>query len=94
MAEEIASLVACSNAANRDAILDGLKKRTRTCANAWKSIEENIDESINLLEKENKRFQKGFSKFISCFLNLSIALRAFDLKKKKSMRTLSVQCKL
>uniref|UniRef100_F1KPP3 Dystrophin-1 n=1 Tax=Ascaris suum TaxID=6253 RepID=F1KPP3_ASCSU len=66
MAEEIASLVACSNAANRDAILDDLKKRTRTCANAWKSIEENIDESINLLEKENKRFQKGLLRDYRC----------------------------
>uniref|UniRef100_A0A915ACG1 Dystrophin n=1 Tax=Parascaris univalens TaxID=6257 RepID=A0A915ACG1_PARUN len=75
MAEEIASLAACSNAANRDAILDDLKKRTWTCATAWKSIEENIDESINLLEKENKRFQKGLLRDYRCAIeNLAQAI--------------------
>ncbi|VDK43703.1 unnamed protein product [Anisakis simplex] len=59
MAEEIASLAACSDAANRNQILEQLKERTQSCTNAWKSVEENIDESINLIEKENKRLQQG-----------------------------------
>lgn len=58
LAEEIASIASCSNAPGRDAALENLRSRSQGGSAAWKSLEESIDENINLLSKEYKRIRQ------------------------------------
>lgn len=58
--EEVMSIALSSSAPNRDHIFQKLKERMQTNAAGWSTLEDDIDESVALLEKECKCRHQGF----------------------------------
>lgn len=48
-----------SSASSRDRIFQKLKNRMQLTVAGWSTLEDDIDESIALLEKESKRLQQS-----------------------------------
>uniref|UniRef100_A0A1I8EJT8 Calponin-homology (CH) domain-containing protein n=1 Tax=Wuchereria bancrofti TaxID=6293 RepID=A0A1I8EJT8_WUCBA len=57
--EEIMLITLSSSSSSRDRIFQKLKNRMQLTVAGWSTLEDDIDESIALLEKENKRFQQS-----------------------------------
>lgn len=57
--EEVMSIALSSSAPTRDKIFQRLKERMQLNAAGWSTLEDDIDESMALLEKECKRLQQG-----------------------------------
>ncbi|EJD75751.1 hypothetical protein LOAG_17162 [Loa loa] len=57
--EEIMLITLSSSASSRDRIFQKLKNRMQLTVAGWSTLEDDIDESIALLEKESKRLQQS-----------------------------------
>ncbi|VDN06694.1 unnamed protein product [Thelazia callipaeda] len=57
--EEIMSIALSSSASNRERIFQKLKTRMQITSAGWSTLEDDIDESMALLEKECKRLQQS-----------------------------------
>ncbi|VDO20139.1 unnamed protein product [Brugia timori] len=57
--EEIMLITLSSSSTSRDRIFQKLKNRMQLTVAGWSTLEDDIDENIALLEKENKRFQQS-----------------------------------
>lgn len=58
LADETLSYISCNNIPNRDKALNDVKNAIVSSNNTWKEFEEEIDENINILEKEHKKLQQ------------------------------------
>lgn len=64
MNEEIMSIALSSAAPTRDKIFQKLKERMQMNAAGWSTLEDDIDESLAMLEKECRRSQQGVLSFL------------------------------